>query len=101
MYTFRYRNDVSGVEERKQVREVLGSVKQMTKSEARRRIKEFMVQQEVNTAAAKIPSVVTFAQTVKHILSCSSKDKKPPFDRRSLYGFRFRRRYSAMATRTS
>jgi integrase len=66
MYTFRYREDLPGVEERKQVREIIGAKKQMTKSEAKRRIKEFMVDREVNTGAAKIPSVVTFAQTVKY-----------------------------------
>jgi integrase len=66
MYTFRYRKDVAGVEDRMQVREVIGSVKQMTKSEAERRIKEFMVQSQINMGAAKIPSVLTFAHTVKH-----------------------------------
>jgi hypothetical protein len=66
MYTFRYRKDVPGVEERQQVREVIGPVKQMTKSEAQRRIKEFMVHAEINTGAAKIPSVLTFAVAVKH-----------------------------------
>ncbi len=66
MYTFRYREDLPGVEERKQVREVIGSKKQMTKSEAKRRIKQFMVEREVNTATARIPSVMTFAQTVKY-----------------------------------
>ncbi|MGA8023915.1 MAG: site-specific integrase [Candidatus Acidiferrales bacterium] len=66
MYTFRYRKDVPGVEDRKQVRGVIGSIKQMTKSEAERRIKEFMVEQQINTGAAKIPSVLTFADTVKH-----------------------------------
>jgi integrase len=58
--------DLAGVEARKQVREVIGSVKKMTKSEAERRIKEFMVTREINTGAAKIPSVLTFAHTVKH-----------------------------------
>ncbi|HTZ74509.1 MAG TPA: site-specific integrase [Candidatus Aquilonibacter sp.] len=53
------------MEERMQVREVIGSVKKMTKSEAQRRIKEFMVNVDVNTASAKIPCVLTFAQTVK------------------------------------
>ena len=66
LYTFRYRMDVAGVEGRRQVREVIGPVKQMTKSEAERRIKEFMVEQQINTGAAKIPSVLTFAHTVKH-----------------------------------
>jgi integrase len=66
MYTFRYREDLPGVKERKQVREVIGSKKQMTKSEAKRRIKQFMVEREVNTATARIPSVMTFAQTVKY-----------------------------------
>lgn len=66
MYTFRYRVDVAGAEERKQVREVLGPVKSMTKSEAERRIKEFMVTQNINTGDAKIPSVLTFRDAVKH-----------------------------------
>lgn len=66
MYTFRYRMDVAGSEGRKQVREILGSVTQMTKSEAARRIKEFMVTREINTASAKIPCVLAFAHAVKH-----------------------------------
>jgi integrase len=66
MYTFRYRKDEPGVEERKQVREVIGPVEQMTKSEAERRIKEFMVRCQINMGAAKIPSVLTFRHTVKH-----------------------------------
>ena len=65
-YTFRYRKDVPGVEERKQVRQVIGPVETMTKSEAQRRIKEFMVNSDINTGAAKIPSVLTFRHTVKH-----------------------------------
>lgn len=65
LYTFRYRQDVAGVEKRKQVREVLGPVRSMTKSEAQRRIKEFMVNSEINIGAAKIPSVLTFADAVK------------------------------------
>src|SRR5579859_5002446 len=68
MYTFRYRKDIAGVESRKQFREVLGSVKQMTKSEAERRKKEFLVspQININTATAKIPPTLTFAHAVKH-----------------------------------
>jgi integrase len=65
MYTFRYRKDIAGVEDRKQVREVLGPVKSMGWNEAERRIKEYMVTQGINTGDAKIPSVLTFAQTVK------------------------------------
>jgi len=65
-YTFRYRKDIPGVEDRKQVREVLGPVESMTKSEAERRIKEIMVNSGINTGAAKIPSVLTFRHTVKH-----------------------------------
>jgi integrase len=65
-YTFRYRKDIPGVEDRKQVREVIGPVKSMTKSEAERRIKGIMAASGINTADAKIPSVLTFAQTVKH-----------------------------------
>jgi len=66
MYTFRYRKDLPGVENRVQFREVLGSIKQMTRSEAERRKKEFLVGQEINTEAAKVPSVLTFAHAVKH-----------------------------------
>ena len=65
-YTFRYREDVAGAVRRRQIREVIGSVKSMTKSEAQRRIKEFMVASEINTRDARIPSVLTFAQAVKH-----------------------------------
>jgi len=66
MYTFRYRRDLPGVEDRHQVREVIGAVKVMTKSEAERRIKEFMVKKSINVGNAKIPSVLTFANAVKH-----------------------------------
>lgn len=38
----------------------------MTKSEVERRIKEFMVNSEINIGAAKIPSVLTFRHAVKH-----------------------------------
>jgi integrase len=65
-FTFRYRKDVPGVEDRKQVRQVIGPVKSMTKSEAERRIKELMVDAEINIGAATIPSVLTFRHTVKH-----------------------------------
>jgi integrase len=61
----RYRKDLPGVENRYQVREVIGAVKAMTKSEAERYIKEFMVKSSINTGAAKIPSVLTFARAVK------------------------------------
>ena len=66
LYTFRYRKDLPGVEDRHQVREIIGALKAMTKSEAERYIKEFMVKNSINTGAAKIPSVLTFARAVKH-----------------------------------
>ncbi|MHB8527453.1 MAG: tyrosine-type recombinase/integrase [Candidatus Acidiferrales bacterium] len=66
MYTFRYRKDIAGVESRKQFREVLGSIKQMTKSEAERRKKEFLAKLDINSGSARIPSVSTFAHAVKH-----------------------------------
>ena len=66
MYTFRYRKDIAGVESRTQFREVLGSVKQMTKSEAERHKKEFLAKLDINSGSARIPSVSTFAHAVKH-----------------------------------
>lgn len=66
MYTFRYRKDIAGLEERKQVREVIGPVKSMTKSAAEMHIKEYMVKSGINTVDAKIPSVLTFRHAVKN-----------------------------------
>lgn len=65
LYTFRYRKDLPGVEDRHQVREIIGAVKAMTKSEAERYIKEFMVKNSIDVGGAKIPSVLTFARAVK------------------------------------
>lgn len=66
MYTFRYRVDVAGAEGRRQVRQVIGSVKSMTKSEAELSIKDFLVTHGINRVAAKIPSVLTFRDAVKY-----------------------------------
>jgi integrase len=66
MYTFRYRVDVAGMNKRLQRRVELGPLGSMTQSEAKRRIKEFLVTHQINTGAAKIPSVAMFAQAVKY-----------------------------------
>jgi len=65
-YTFRYWKDLPGVEERQRVRIVICRVGQMTESEAKRRVKEFMATEGINSNAARIPSVQTFALAAKY-----------------------------------
>lgn len=64
VYSFRYRKDVPGREARIQVREVLGTPDQLTKSEAKRLMREILVREEINIFSARIPSVSTFAHAV-------------------------------------
>lgn len=66
VYSFRYRKDVAGQDARVQVREVLGEAEKMTRSEAKRAMKEFLVQQNINVFSARIPCVATFAHAVTH-----------------------------------
>lgn len=66
VYSFRYRKDVPGQEARVQVRKELGAESQLTRSEAKRMMREFLTQEEINVFSAKIPSASTFAHAVKH-----------------------------------
>ena len=65
-YFFQYWIDVPGREKRKRETEIIGPVKTMTKSEAERKKLEFILNLKVNSNEYKIPSSLTFAQTVKH-----------------------------------
>ena len=66
VYSFRYRKDVPGQEARVQVRKELGAESQLTRSEAKRMMREFLTQEEINVFSAKIPSASTFAHAVTH-----------------------------------
>jgi len=66
VYSFRYRKDVAGQEARIQARKELGAESQLTRSEAKRLMREFLTQEEINTFSAKIPSASTFAHAVRH-----------------------------------
>jgi integrase len=65
-YFFQYWLDVPGQEERRRETEVLGVVKQMTKSEAERRKLEFVSKLAINSSRYQIPSSELFAHAVKH-----------------------------------
>lgn len=65
-YSFRYWRDVPGRKERQQAREVIGSVKKMTKSEAERKRLEFISKLKINSSEYRIPSSQTFADAVKY-----------------------------------
>ena len=65
-YFFQYWIDVPGEEERQRRTEVIGSVKEMTRSEAQRRKLEFIAKLEINSSTYRIPSSQTFADAVKH-----------------------------------
>jgi integrase len=66
VYSFRYRKDVPGQEARVQVRKELGAESQLTRSEAKRLMREILTQEEINVFSAKIPSASTFAHAVRH-----------------------------------
>jgi integrase len=65
-YFFQFWADVSGQEERRRMTEVMGSTKQMTKSEAERKKLEFISNLKLNSSGYRIPSSATFADAVKH-----------------------------------
>ena len=65
-YFFQYWVDVSGKEERKRQTEVIGSVGQMTKSEAERKKLEIITKLNINSGDYRLPSSKTFADAVAH-----------------------------------
>jgi hypothetical protein len=65
-FFFQYWVDVLGQEERKRLTEVIGSTKQITKSEAERKKLEFISKLQLNSDDYRIPSSRTFADAVKH-----------------------------------
>jgi integrase len=65
-FYFQYWTDVPGEEARKRETEVIGLVKQMTRSEAERKKLEFISQLKLNSNGYRIPSSATFAHAVKH-----------------------------------
>jgi integrase len=65
-FFFQYWIDVPGLEERKRQTEVVGLVKEMTRSEAERKKLEFLSQLQINSSNYQIPSSLTFADAVKH-----------------------------------
>lgn len=66
VFSFRYRKDVPGQGARIQSRKILGTASCLTRSEAKRMMREFLTQEEINVFSAKIPSALTFAHTVKY-----------------------------------
>lgn len=65
MWRGRYLVDVPGQFERVKRAVVLGSVRDMTKSEARRRLREIIAETAINSPSYRIPSVETFARHVE------------------------------------
>jgi site-specific recombinase XerD len=65
-YYFQYWDDVPGQEERKRRTEVVGLVCQMTKSEAERKKREFIMGLGINSNEYQIPSSRTFADSERH-----------------------------------
>jgi len=65
-YFFQYWSDIPGQEERRRETEIIGPVKQMTRSEAERKKLEFISELKLNSSGYRIPSSATFAHAVKH-----------------------------------
>jgi integrase len=65
-YFFQYWVDFPGQEGRKRETEVIGSAKQMTRSEAKRKKLEFLSKLALNSSGYRIPSSQTFADAVRH-----------------------------------
>ncbi len=65
-YFFQYWSDIPGQAERRRETEVIGPVKQMTRSEAERKKLEFISNLKLNSSGYRIPSSATFAHAVKH-----------------------------------
>ena len=66
VYFFQYWKDIPGQEERKRMTEVIGLVSQMTKSEAERKKKMFIMSLGMNSDEYRIPSSRTFADAERH-----------------------------------
>jgi integrase len=66
VFFFQYWADLSGMEERKRMTEVIGPVSLMTKSDAERRKLEFISKLEINSSSYQLPSSHTFADAAKH-----------------------------------
>src|SRR5215469_3257318 len=77
MWRGRYLVDVPGRFERIKRAVILGSVKEMTKSEARRRLKEIIRQTGINEPTYEIPSVLTFEQHAEQWEESYVKRMKP------------------------
>lgn len=65
-FFFQYWVDEPGQEERKRKTEVIGSTKQMTRSEAERKKLEFISKLELNSSKYQIPCSQSFADAVKY-----------------------------------
>ena len=65
-FYFQYSVDVAGQDERQRKTEVIGLVKQMTKSEAERRKLEFISKLNLNSSEYQIPSPKCFAAAAKY-----------------------------------
>lgn len=65
-YFFQYWADIPGEEERKRRTEMVGSVGQMTKSEAERKKLEIISKLNLNSGEYKLPSSKTFADAVAY-----------------------------------
>jgi hypothetical protein len=65
-FFFQYWVDIPGLEERKRQTEVVGSVSQLTRSEAERKKLDFLAKLSLNASDYRIPSSRTFADAVKH-----------------------------------
>ncbi len=65
-YFFQYWVDVAGVEERKRQTEVVGLVKQITKSEAERKKLDFISKLKINSNDYRIPCSLTFGDAVTY-----------------------------------
>jgi hypothetical protein len=65
-FYFQYWIDVPGQEERKRQTEVVGLTSQMTKSEAERKKKNFIMGLAINSDEYRIPSSRTFADSERH-----------------------------------
>ena len=76
-YRGRYLVDVPGQVQRQKRSVVLGFVKDMTKSEARRRLKEAIRREGIDLPTYVIPSTETFAQKVERWMAIAVSKNKP------------------------
>ena len=76
-YRGRYLVDVPGQVQRQKRSVVLGFVKDMTKSDARRKLKELIRKEGIDLPAYVIPSTETFAQKVERWMQMTVSKNKP------------------------